>query len=106
MQHHATSDSDVLRSQLTQVAPELYKLLDVQWKTYLALPSSLFLAGDHPSAAELNKAARNFDRVATDPQFRQLASRPEFQSVYGILKHYQQSFTSPPQSLQLPPPPA
>ena len=35
-QHHRTSESDLLRGQLVQLAPQLYELLDEQWKNYLA----------------------------------------------------------------------
>jgi hypothetical protein len=105
-EQYGASDADVLRGQLTQLAPELYELLDPQWKSYLALPSSLFVGAEHPKPEQLAAAVRNFDRVATDARFKQLASRPEFQSVYGILKHYQQSLTASSSALQLPPPPA
>ncbi len=104
-QQHGASDADVLRGQLAQIAPELFELLDDPWRAYLALPASLFLEGEHPGPIELQRVAAHFDVVATDPRFRQLAARPEFQSVYGILKHYQQSFTAPSSALQLPPPP-
>jgi lipid-binding SYLF domain-containing protein len=99
------SEADVLRTQLTQIAPELYELLDAQWKSYLALPSSLFLSGTHPTAEQLATTVEHFDSVATNPQYSELASRPEFQSVYGILRHYQQSLTNSASSIQLPPPP-
>ncbi len=104
-QQHSATNADVLRDQLVQIAPELYELLDDQWKSYLALPSALFLGGEHPSPAELQATAAHFEVVATNPQFRQLAARPEFQSVYGILKHYLQSLTATSSELRLPPPP-
>ncbi len=105
-EHHATTDADVLRAQLVQLAPQLYELVDEQWKQYLALPASLFLDGPAPDVRELTPVLRNFDSVAHDPRFAELASRPEFQSVYGILQHYQQSLAVAPASqLQLPPPP-
>ncbi|MGI9473612.1 MAG: lipid-binding SYLF domain-containing protein [Rubripirellula sp.] len=100
------SEADVLRTQLTQIAPELYELLDAQWKSYLALPSSLFLSGTHPTPEQLASTVQNFNAVATNPQYQELASRPEFQSVYGILRHYQQSLTNSAASIQLPPPPS
>lgn len=106
VQSHHASESDVLRSQLTQLAPELYDLLDPQWKSYLALPSSLFLGGPHPTSAAMRAALQNFDSVARNPQYQSLTMRPEFQSVYGVLKHYEHSLTESSQSLQLPPPPA
>lgn len=105
VQQNRASEADVLRNQLTQLAPELYDLIDDQWKGFLALPSSLFLTGPHPDPAEIAATLKHFDRVATDPAFAQLAARPEFQSVYGILKHYQQSLSPTAAAVQLPPPP-
>ncbi len=105
-QQYGATEADLLRRQLEQIAPQLYGLLDDQWKAYLAMPSSMFLGGEHPSPAALRTTVEHFQLVATDQRFQQLASRPEFQSVHGLLKHYQQSLTSPASSLQLPPPPA
>lgn len=104
-QQHLATDADLLRGQLTQLAPELYELLDDQWESYLALPGSIFLAGDHPTAGELSASVQRFDAVARDPRYATLASRPEFQSVYGMLRHYQQSLVATPMPLQLPAPP-
>jgi lipid-binding SYLF domain-containing protein len=105
-QQHVTTEKDVLRGQLAQLAPELYKLIDDHWKSYLALPSAVFLGGNHPEPEELGEVVSRFDVVARDPRFSQLAKRAEFQSVYGILKHYQQALTASSSQLQLPPPPA
>jgi hypothetical protein len=106
VQQHRASEADVLRGQLIQIAPKLYQLLDPQWKSYLALPSSMFLGGDHPRPQQLAATVERFESVSRDPRFRQLAARPEFQSVLGMLKHYQQSLAATPSTLQLPPPPA
>jgi lipid-binding SYLF domain-containing protein len=103
--HHSETEADVLRGQLTQLAPRLYELLDAQWTEYLALPGSLFLGGQHPSSNQLIETVQRFDLVASNPRFRPLAVRPEFQSVHGILKHYQQSLVAAPSRLELPPPP-
>lgn len=111
VQHHGLAkqygarEADVLRAQLVELAPQLFAALDQQWKTYLALPASLFLEGGHTTSAELLPVLQRFDLVASDVRFRQLAARPEFQSVYGLLKHYQQSLSSQSAVLQLPPPP-
>lgn len=105
-QRYAASQADVLRGQLSQLAPALFNLLDEQWASYLALPSSLFLEGEHPDPLALQETVAHFDRAATDPAFRALAARPEFQSVYGVLKHYQQALTASSGQLLLPPPPA
>lgn len=105
VQQHRATNADVLRNQLTQLAPEMYELMDDQWKNYLALPSQVFLTGPHPSAAEVGAAVERFNRVATDPAFAKLAARPEFQSVHAMLKHYQQSLNPQSTNLQLPAPP-
>jgi lipid-binding SYLF domain-containing protein len=104
-QRYGESQTDLLREQLSELAPELFAVLDPQWKSYLALPSEVFLAGGHPGPAELQQTVEHFDRVANDPQFAALAARPEFRSVYGVLKHYQQSMTPAAAALSLPPPP-
>ncbi|WP_231615442.1 lipid-binding SYLF domain-containing protein [Novipirellula artificiosorum] len=106
VQQNSVSEADALRAQLTQLAPELYELIDDQWKTYLGLPSSMFLGVSHPSAQEVQAVIQKFNTVAADPRFASLASRPEFQSVDGLLKHYYQALTAPGSAIQLPPPPA
>jgi lipid-binding SYLF domain-containing protein len=105
-QQYGAREADVLRAQLGQIAPQLFALLDSQWKLYLALPAPLFLDGGDPNPDELRAAIARFDLVATDARYRQLASRPEFQSVYGLLKHYQQSLSAEAAVLQLPAPPS
>jgi hypothetical protein len=80
-------------------------LLDPQWQTYLALPPSLFGEAAHATAADLQPVMDRYRTIATNPQFAQLAARPEFQSVYGLLQHYQQSLLPAASAIQLPPPP-
>jgi hypothetical protein len=58
-----------------------------------------------PNPAEINAIVAKYDSVARDPQYASLASRPEFQSVYGLLKHYQASLSPANAAIQLPPPP-
>ena len=99
------SEADVLRTQLTKLAPELYEKLDDNWKNYLALPSSIFLTGGHPTASEIATVVQHFEAVATNPAYKELASYPAFQSVYGVLRHYQQTITNASATLNLPPPP-
>jgi lipid-binding SYLF domain-containing protein len=105
VQQHRATNADVIRNQLSQIAPELYELMDDQWKNYLALPSEVFLTGAHPAPAEVAATVERFDRVANDPAFAKLAARPEFQSVRAMLKHYQQALNPQAANLQLPAPP-
>ncbi len=105
MDHHGTTDADVIREQLVEAAPQLYHLLDDQWKNYLALPANLYREDTHLTARELAPVLQNFQSVVDNPQLRVLADRPEFQSVFGVLKHYAQSLQESSGPLQLPPPP-
>lgn len=99
------SESEVVRGQLVQIAPKLFDLLDNSWKEFLGLPAWMFLGGAPANPAEINAILAKYDSVARDPQYASLASRPEFQSVYGLLKHYQASLSPANAAIQLPPPP-
>jgi lipid-binding SYLF domain-containing protein len=104
-ERYSATQADLLRTQLLQLAPGLLDLLDPQWQAFLAIPESIQVTGPHPTPESLLPVIANYQRVATDPQFQSLAARPEFQSVYGLLKHYQQALTATNMTLQLPPPP-
>ncbi|MCY2976333.1 MAG: lipid-binding SYLF domain-containing protein [Planctomycetota bacterium] len=105
VQQNRTNESDVLRAQLVQIAPELFDLVSPEWSNFLALPASLYLVNEHPTAESLQITIDQFNTVASDPKFSQLAGRPEFQSVHALLKHYRQSLSASSSTLQLPPPP-
>jgi lipid-binding SYLF domain-containing protein len=105
-QQYGISESEVLRSQIVQLAPQLFELLDPQWTSYLALPSSLLIDGAQTSQQDLQATLAHYNTVATDARFQQLAARPEFQSIHGLLKHYQQSLSGISAAVQLPPPPS
>lgn len=100
------TEANALRGQLAQIAPELYGLLNEQWKGYLALPSQVFTGNEHPPADALGRVLSNFDAVASDARYQALAARPEFQSTYGLLKHYKQALSQSDDALHLPPPPS
>lgn len=104
-QQYAIPASEVLRGQLAQTAPELFELLTPEWRGYLALPEEVF-SGSRP--ADLNRlraSIQRYDTIALEPRFRELAARPEFQSVYGLLKHYEEALDPSTPALNLPPPP-
>ncbi|TWU64733.1 lipid-binding SYLF domain-containing protein [Crateriforma conspicua] len=102
----ATHESDVLRDELTKIAPELFDLVDPQWQAFLALPKEMFAASAHVTPEDLAPTLARYQTVATNPQYRALAQRPEFQSVYGLLQHYHRSLQPDDPKVQLPPPPA
>lgn len=104
-QQVGASEVEVVRGQLVQLAPRLFDLLDESWKNYLGLPAWMFLGGAPTDPVAIRELVARYDSVARDPRFTSLSSRPEFQSVYGLLKHYEQSMAPRPSPLQLPPPP-
>lgn len=103
-QQHAVHEADEIRNQLARTAPTLYELLDPQWKTYLALPAEVF-AGAQATPETLRECLTRFEAVRTDPRYQTLSERPEFQSTYGLLKHYVGAMSEENQPINLPPPP-
>ncbi len=105
-QQYSRTEADVLRSQLAQIAPSLFQLLDAQWTTYLALPEFVFNEALPVEQTTLETVVQHYELVATDARFRELSQRPEFQSVFGLLKHYTNALHPGAAGLNLPPPPA
>ena len=105
-QQYSLQEADHLRDQLARLAPEFYKLLDVNWQQYLGLPAQVFQGNGHPDLEMLNQCLSHFETVRNDPRYAALANQPEFQSTYGLLKHYIQVLFSTEQPLNLPPPPS
>jgi lipid-binding SYLF domain-containing protein len=99
------TEAEVLRNQLARVAPELYELIDPQWKTYLALPVEIFSGQGHPSKESLDGSLSHFATIANDPTYIELSSRPEFRSTYGLLEHYTDTLLRPDPQITLPGPP-
>lgn len=104
-QIHSKHEVDLLRDQLAKLAPELYEKLDPGWQYYLGLPAQVFQGNGHPSTEVLNQCMNHFDVVRNDPKYAALANHPEFQSTYGLLKHYIQELSNSNQAINLPPPP-
>ena len=104
-QQHSKDEAAQLRDELGKFVPELYELLDQNWQSYLALPVEVFQGNGHPSVELLDQCLARFDVVRTDARYSALADRPEFQSTYGLLKHYIQSLSQTKPELNLPSPP-
>jgi len=100
------SGADALQGELVRAATSLSPLLDDAWRRHLALPAEIFQQGRRPSPESLQATLQRFNAVATNPQYRTLTSRPEFQTTYGLLRGYAESLsaTATPK-LALPPPP-
>ncbi len=104
-QQHSQPEVDNLRDQLARLSPQLYGLLDANWQQYLGIPVEVFQANGHPSAQAIDETVAHFDVVRNDPQYAALANHPEFQSIYGLLKHYAQELSNTKNALNLPAPP-
>ncbi len=96
-----------VREQLAAAAIKLNGLVDEQWRSYLALPAEVYQGGNPPPLASLQNSLAKYDRVVQSTSYEALTSRPEFQSVYGLLRDYvtELSEVANP-TLALPPPPA
>ncbi|WP_145288368.1 lipid-binding SYLF domain-containing protein [Pirellulimonas nuda] len=105
-QQYATSESDVLRDQLSQTAPRLFGQLDPAWRGYLALPAEVFSGRTHPSVDAVKASLQHYDQVRQNPQYQALAALPAFQSTYGLLTHYLSTLGQIEAPVNLPPPPA
>jgi SH3 domain-containing YSC84-like protein 1 len=105
-QKYAVSEADTVRHQLAEIAPQLYKLLPAQWNTYLALPPEVLTGQGHPTPEAIDLCLSHFKAVSGNAAYTNLTQRPEFQSTYGLLKHYAASLAQDSGKLDIPPPPA
>lgn len=102
----AATPDESIRRELVARSTELYAILDEGWKAYLALPSEVFQEARSPSLAALGQSLARFDAVATEPRYRLLTQRPEFQRTHRLLSQYVAAKTPRVGArLQLPPPP-
>ncbi|MEM8677835.1 MAG: lipid-binding SYLF domain-containing protein [Planctomycetota bacterium] len=104
-QQHSVDEIEHVRDQLARLAPRLYEKLDPAWQQYLALPAAVFYENGHPTTDELNRSLQNFEEVRADTRYAALANLPEFQSTYGLLRHYVTDLSQSTEPLVLPAPP-
>lgn len=102
----AANDANAIRDQLAQIAPQLYRLLDPQWRDYLVLPTEISSGQGHPTPEALNRCLSHFKAVTSDAKYTGLVQRAEFQSTYGLLQHYASALSQESGKLEIPPPPA
>ncbi len=104
-QRQAQDEASAVRDELARFAPQLFRLLDKSWQAYLALPAEIFSGNAHPAPTALADCLNRYEQVRSDARYQTLIDRPEFQSTYGLLKHYQQALTQAARPLTLPDPP-
>jgi len=99
-------DREQVRRQLAESSQHLQALVDPQWQQYLTLPTEVYEGTQLPGAQQLATARSRYQTVATDPRFRSLADRHEFQETYSLLNRYLAlTAAAGPGGLNLPPPP-
>lgn len=103
--HLQVDEAAAIRQQIQTIAPQLFDLLDPQWQQYLALPNELFAEESVANTEALKKVLDRYEMVRANPQYTQLSSRKEFQTLHQLLKHYIAIEEKSPPALILPPPP-
>lgn len=99
-----STETSSLRQELVDSSLRLHGILDREWQVFLALPAETFEPNATPTAEGLRSSLARFDKVALDPQYQNLAKRPEFQETHTLLKRFAAG-SSPTARLALPPPP-
>lgn len=91
---------------LTESWQRLAGVLTPEWQQYLAIPAATTFNNAESYREALLYTQQRYEVVATHSQYAQLSARPEFQAVFGLLRHavYAQTAT-PGGQLSLPPPP-
>lgn len=102
---YAQDEATVVRGQLAESAPQMYKMLDSQWIQYLGLPPQIFQGVGHPSLSTVEEMLQRYNEVAANAQYRSLSERPEFQTVHSLLRQYYQALSGESKQLNLPAPP-
>jgi len=104
--HLAVPAGVTLRDALAGRAAELNAIVDEGWRQYLALPAAVYEGQTPPSIEAMQRTLGQYTRVAEDPKYQALSSRPEFQATYRMLQQYTRQLSDSSRAqLRLPPPP-
>lgn len=84
----------------------LQAVLTPEWQQYLAIPNASQFNNAESYREALINAQSRYEVIASNPQYAQLAARPEYQAVFGLLRHAVNAQLTPPTGqLSLPAPP-
>lgn len=97
--------NDSLKNELVSSFTELESTLDDTWKTYLALPESVYSTTAVPTKAELEAVIKHYQQIQTDSKYQVLTKKPEFQKTYKLLNDYLKDLEQQP-AVPAPPPAA
>jgi lipid-binding SYLF domain-containing protein len=98
--------AEALRRSLLAQSAQLTPLLNPEWQAYLGMPANMVEAAAPMDFAALAETTARYEQVASAPQYRELAARPEFQGTLELLREYVAATRVAAPALQLPPPPA
>jgi lipid-binding SYLF domain-containing protein len=95
---------EAIQNSLYAEGAQLHAILSPEWQTFLALPAEVAAASSVDRGA-LALAYQRFSQVNASPEFKELTSRPEFQTTFELLGEYNAALNTNPAILQLPAPP-
>ena len=98
-------EGEAVRQQLVAAAQRLQPVLDRSWQKYLALPPEVCTGQCPLPGGTFETSLDHYQAVATDPRYRTLSERPEFQETHTLLRRLA-AVSRPAGTLSLPPPPA
>ncbi len=102
---HADHVEEV-RAQLAESSLHLHKILDAQWREFLALPGEIYAEGKAPAKEELAKCIDRYGAVARETRYQSLTASAEFRETHSLLVRYRTALEgSKTNPLKLPPPP-
>ena len=99
-------DAEAVRGQLADSSLRLQKILDPQWKEFLALPGEVYAEGKTPSKDAFEKCLGRYNSLTNDARYQELSARAEFRETHALLNRYRIALEgSRSDTLKLPPPP-
>jgi lipid-binding SYLF domain-containing protein len=97
---------DSVRAQLADSSLHLHKVVDPQWREYLALPGEVYAEGKTPSRESLERCLERYSTITKDSRYQALTASTEFRQTHALLVRYQAAVEgSKASTLKLPPPP-
>ena len=103
---HPMDEVETVRLQLADSSVRLHKILDAQWREFLALPGEIYMEGKTPPKEVLGKCVERYGVVTNDARYQALSGHSEFRETHALLLRYRSAVEgSRSNALKLPPPP-